>query len=297
MEALTQEMKDVFQQVLDGASFVDAAQQVGWSKRTTQDRVKRLARELQSIVGVEQVDDHAPPSLTLLRTHRAGYLEALEHYVPERALTRRGHRAATADDLERILGAIMRNRRCRERDRAMVLTLFATGAKPAEIAGFEVRDYLDADGAVRTGSVLRAEIAFNARERPLYFVNGRACEAIDAYLAYRLAAEQGVANPVRYRGLDPYTPLFLRQDGRPFGADPVTGATTVQNLYHRLLKAGGVDDLSTLSARRGVAVHLRRAGRDLDEIKLILGLTSKDSARRLLQPDPRPLHEAMQAMI
>jgi len=288
MELLTAELKDVFCRVLDGDNYGDASAAIGWSRRITKTRVEQLARSVQQVVGVVGVDDNAQPSLELLSMHSEAYREALGHYVPDRAVPQRGCREADATDLERVLAAIAQRRRCCARDTAMVLTLFATGAKPREIGALLVADYLHADGTIRAESRLRADAAFNGIERPLYFVNQRTCQAIDAYLAERLRARHHCGADAGYRGLAPASPLFLRQDGQFFadGEGPEKAAT-VHNLFHRLMKLGAREELSTLSARRAVASRLRRRGIDLDTIASVLGLESKDSARRLL-PDHRP---------
>ena len=54
-------------------------------------------------------------------------------------------------------------------DLALYYMLFATGARPLEIARLEVRDYLDVRGAVRQTSVMREDVAITGRARPLYF--------------------------------------------------------------------------------------------------------------------------------
>lgn len=296
MDNVTGDLRNVFSQVVAGHDFVDVAHMEGWSRQTVKDRVLRLARALQEVVGVEGVEDDAEPTLELLHRHHEAYLEALAHYDPARAIAPRGHREACERDLEEILRAIGGRRRCRERDTAVVLTLFATGAKPGEIALLVVADYLNVDGTVRLESAMRPEAAFNRRTRPLYFTNERARTALDAYLAVRAAQHHGIGEPGRYRGLAPASPLFLRHDGAPFGDDDDGAISAVQTLCHRLIKGAGSSDLSALSARRVVANRLDRRGRGQDEIARVLGLDSPDSVRRLLCGGRPTLAQAMGEM-
>lgn len=76
---------------------------------------------------------------------------------------------------------------------------------PNEAAKLLVSDYLEANGAVRVDSTVRAEIAFNGKPRPLVWANAKTCRAIDDYLAHRLVARHGATTiPAAYRGLDPH---------------------------------------------------------------------------------------------
>jgi integrase len=62
---------------------------------------------------------------------------------------------------------------------ALYYMLFATAARPLEIARLEVRDYLDADGQVRQTSEIREAVAI------MYFRSVRLDEAMAGYLADR----------------------------------------------------------------------------------------------------------------
>lgn len=66
-----------------------------------------------------------------------------------------------------LLEKIARHRQCPLRDKALLLVLLSTRAKPLELAQLALGDYLDAAGQVRRTSVMRAEIAANDADRPL----------------------------------------------------------------------------------------------------------------------------------
>lgn len=71
-------------EVLDGAGFTKVARGAGLKREYVERSLRRLARSLQTVVGVLEVEEWANPTLALLHRHRANYLEALEHYHPAR---------------------------------------------------------------------------------------------------------------------------------------------------------------------------------------------------------------------
>ena len=54
---------------------------------------------------------------------------------------------------------------------ALLLCFFCTGMKPAELSQLLVSDYLSPAGNPLVETVVRPEIAFNGRARPLCWVN------------------------------------------------------------------------------------------------------------------------------
>lgn len=96
------------------------------------------------------------------------------------------------------------------RDAALLLTCFGTGMTVTEICRLRVSDYLTESGTVLIDSLVRAEIAYNHRSRPLCWTSKKLTNAIDAHLAERLARGHGVSTRVMaFRGLDPDSPLFV----------------------------------------------------------------------------------------
>src|SRR5437773_7937071 len=82
--------------ILDGKTYVAVAQESGLSRSAVEQRVKALARDLQTIVGVERVDEDEVPTLQGMRARKDDYLEALEHYRPQRVVhAGKGSRALT----------------------------------------------------------------------------------------------------------------------------------------------------------------------------------------------------------
>jgi hypothetical protein len=57
-------------------------------------------------------------------------------------------------------------------------------------------------GAFKRESEVRAAMSFNGRRRPVFWINPRVCESLDAYFAERVSSGHGVtAWRSRWRGL------------------------------------------------------------------------------------------------
>ena len=279
--------------ILDGKTYVAVAQESGVSRSAIEQRVKALARDLQSVVGVERVDETEVPTVQGMRARKDNYLEALEHYRPQRVVNaNKRSRALTREDIERAVAMTRQHSSCRNRDAALLLVLFATAAKPLEIARLEVRDCLTEEGAVREESLMRAEVAINGKERPLFFASTKVVAAMDAYLEERVRRGQGTKTWTKYRGLDPHTRLFLTADGN---AMPIKVRTidnrrqhrcgVILDIYRRIFARAGLKGVSALCARRTAAERLIERGCDIDQVGAMLGLTERSSVRNLIQND------------
>ena len=123
------------------------------------------------------------------------------------------------------------------RNVALLTTVYGTGMMLTEIARLPLRAYLNGDGSIRVKSCVDARIAYNGKERPIYWSNSKVTSAIDAYLAYRSAHRQGVTPmATAYRGLDPDGPylLFPHDPARPLKrfdrAQEAAGDTPLLNM-------------------------------------------------------------------
>ena len=276
--------------ILDGKTYLGVAHESGLSRAAVEQRVKALARELQTVVGVECVDEHEVPTAKGIRARKEHYLEALDHYRPQCIVDAgRRSRALTSKDLEQAVAAIRQQSNCRNRDVALLMVLFATAAKPLEIARLEVRDYLAEDGSVREESVLRADAAINGKERPLFFASAKAIAAVDAYLDERVRRGQGATGCATYRSLDPLSRLFLTGGGqampisvRAVGESRQCRCGIILDIYRRIFARAGLKGVSTLSARRTVAERLTDRGCDVDQVASVLGLADRASVRNLI---------------
>lgn len=192
------------------------------------------------------------------------------------------------------------------RDAALLLTCFGTGMTVTEMCRLRVSDYLTESGTVLIDSLVRAEIAYNHRSRPLCWTSKKLTNAIDAHLAERLARGHGVSTRVMaFRGLDPGSPLFVsgrtgeglkisvqKRDGKTYYS-----ANQLSRLYTRLFSMAGIEGASAQSGRRTLAVKLKRRGIDLRHISEILGIESLEAVKKLCAGDPARLGDIVRRII
>ncbi|MDE2300528.1 MAG: site-specific integrase, partial [Burkholderiales bacterium] len=219
----------MLREVIDGDPYATVAQRWGLSRSAVDRRIKGLAVQLTQAVGVDGLQESSAAFVKRLRMHRDAILQALEHFDPAQVSSQREARVLKPDEVD--LGA----RRVRSRstrplhDLALYYLPFATGLRPLEVARLTVGDYLLEDGSVRRESRVRADVAINGRDRPLFFSHRRLDEALGAYLDERLRAGHGLGAAEHWRGLDPHGPLFLGAEGEVYPITPNGGEG--QNRY------------------------------------------------------------------
>jgi site-specific recombinase XerD len=223
------------------------------------------------------------------------------------------------DQLDWLLHVTLRDSKQHgKRNVAMLLTLFGTGITPAELAGLRVSDALAPNGEFRAGqkpprgqrssyyeAEVRAEIAFNGYARPLRWVNKRLASALGAYLAERLEQHQGTWSGTGYRGLDPMSPLYLSRANEGFACRVSEGEdgkqrrqySSLSNLFGRLFANAGIDGAVAGSARRTLAVKLKRRGTDIRVIAEILGNQSLEAVRKMVRGDTARLGEIIKDVV
>lgn len=281
---------DMLKRVMSGQTYKQVGDVCALRQTAIQHRVRVVARDLQSIVGVIGVPDHAIPTARTLRDNRNAYLEALEHYTPERACQSRMRKCAVPDEqVDALARQIRQHSRNAHRDVALLMILFSTAAKPLEIARLEVRDYLAPDGSVRAQSVIRAEVAINGLQRPMYFCCDAVNMAIDQYLDQRISKRQGIGDTGHFRGLAPSSKLFLRPDGenmriiqKKTGAGQQYLCSDILLAYKRIFSLAPYLGITAMSARRTIAQKLDTRGVDEADIGTLLGVRERAAVRRLL---------------
>ena len=193
-----------------------------------------------------------------------------------------------------------------ERDVALLLVFYGTGLTPNEVAKLLVSDYLEANGKVRIEAILRQEIAFNGKARPLLWASAKTCAAIDDYLRHRLTVRHGITtSPAAFRGLDSCSPLFMSGDGEPFTLTrriTATGAVSyscesLTEIVRRLHHQAGIEHGNASAARRTFAVRLHRDGRSLKLIQQLIGVSSLSAVKRLIDGDPVKLATVVSRVI
>lgn len=192
------------------------------------------------------------------------------------------------------------------RDVALLYAAYGTGMMLTELASIKVSDYLTEQGAVRAESCIRAEIAHNNKERPLYWTNPRVNEAIGGYLDYRIANGHGVTvRKSAYRSLDPDGPVFLRADGQPYqltrrnlpSGTVSYSCDSLSQVFRRLHAQAGIEGGHALAARRTFAVRLSRKGYDVRHIAELLGHSTISATKRLIGEDPVKLSDIVAGVI
>jgi integrase len=303
-ESLARSIK-MLKAVLDGKTYRAVAQESGLTPSAVERRVSALARDLQKVVGVACVDEDEKPTVKGMQARRDDYLEALEHYQPQRVIDAgKGSRALTNQDIEHAVAMIWRHSNCMNRDVALLLVLFATAAKPLEIARLEVGDYLAEDGSVREESVMRAEAAINGKPRPLFFASTKVVAAVNAYLEERVRRGHGTTNATTYRGLDPDSRLFLTGDGREMpikvradGNRQHHLCEVIHDIYRKTFARAGLKGVSALCARRTIAKRLTERGCDVNRIGEVLGLKDRDSVLNLIPNERESLKAVVRELV
>lgn len=138
-------------------------------------------------------------------------------------------------------------------------------------------------------------MAFNGKERPLWWSNTKVVDAIDKYLAFRLTHKHGVTTrKTAYRGLDPNSTIFLTGEGAPYKRiERLTGAGSISyscdslsQLFRRLHQQAGIEGASAMSGRHTFAVRLHQKGFDLRHINELLGHETLKATKNLIDQDP-----------
>ena len=290
--------------VLDfGCSYREAGSRHGIARSTAERQVKALVRSIAAQCPIAGLDDAALSSLALLRSASAAVLRSMRCFDPTRTAT-----VATAprsfDDLPQAIRRLRARSENPNRDVALLVMLFSSGAKPLEMARLSVGDYVQADGTVRTCSEIGAAAAARRRAHPLYFFNARVCDALDVYLEERIRRQLGARNTSSaYRGLDPRSALFLTEDGRPFAVkcrsidDPRPCSPVLIATFRGIFTRAGWTGANTQIVRRHVAQRLAERGASKKQLGELLGLSSGRSVQRLLERKPLPLDSLMRDLV
>lgn len=293
--------------VLAGRTYDAAATEFGLSRTAVEQRIKKLAWRLFREVGVCGMNEGSVGFVQRLRDHRDDVIAALERFeqvgrhVPPPFQD--SEHVFTDDE---IAGAArrIRGRSPRPwRDLALFYLLLATGARPTEVAGLRVGDYLAADGSVRQVSEMPAAASVNGHARPLYFASSRLTEALDHYLDERIRRGQGTLDPTRYRGLDPTSRLLLTYTGESFrvsdhGADGRRrSCRAIHDTYRKLFRLAELDGTTPSSMRRTLVARLVRRGADEEQVGLMLGISDRSAVRGLFPRVRREIAELVEELV
>ncbi|ODS70819.1 MAG: integrase [Bordetella sp. SCN 67-23] len=270
--------------VLDGNTYESVAASHGVSRTAVERRIKSVATRVASVVGIKGLNEDGAAFVRRLRLHRAAVLAALDDIGELPLQQPRAVRVLTSEEI--AAGAVRIRGRSHQplEDVALYYLLFATGARPLEIARLEVRDYLDAEGGVRRSSLLREEVAITGRSRPLYFRSTRLDEAMSAYLAERVRRQQGLGVEELYRGLDPTSRLFISPTGQGFEIKPYGEegqrrfrCRAIQETYRKLFRYSEFKQVTALTVRHTLADRLYARGADESQVGALLGIAERSA--------------------
>lgn len=277
---------EMLRAVLEGHTYEVVATRHGVTRTAVERRIKSVATRLAATAGIDGLNEEGAAFVRRLRLHRTAVLAALEALDDSAMTTDRPIRILTEEEI--AAGAVRIRGRSHQplEDLALYYVLFATGARPLEIARLEVRDYLGPEGLVRRVSEVRDEVAITGRVRPLYFRSARLDEAMSAYLAERRSRMPGLGVEGRYRGLDPFSRLFLSSGGlgfeiKPYGEDGQRRfrCRGIQEAYRKLFRYAEFKHVTALTVRHTVADRLYVRGADESQVGLLLGIAERSAVR------------------
>jgi len=296
---------DLLIQVLHGKTYREIAVQANLSRSAIEKRIKVIDLAIRRTVGVEGLNRDGPVAVSEMRKRKEAYLAAISRYQPaERTISRKVRRPLTDQEIDHLVSITQRRSSSKKRDVALVYMLFATGARPLEIARLQVFDYLNEDGSVKNESQFREAVTVNGKSRPLFFASIKLIAAIDAYLDERVQRGFGIGEKDHYRGLDPKSRLFLTDDGREMAIRVKTDGKckhhlcgVILEIYRKIFQRAELKGISAMNARRTFANKLNERQCDLEEIGEALGIKDKKSLKNLIQKPSAPLQKVVREMV
>jgi integrase len=277
---------EMLRAVLEGNTYDSIAARNGITRTAVERRIKSVAVHVAGTAGIDGLNAEGATFVRRLRLHRDSILDALDGIDSEQPAQAR--RIYILSDDEIATGAMRIRGRSQHplEDLSLYYMLMATGARPLEVARLEIRDYLHAGGGIRRSSEIRADVAITGRVRPLLFTSARLEVTLDAYLANRVVAKQGLGAKDEYRGLDPTSRLFLSASGqgfeiKPYGSDGQKRfrCRAIQETYRKLFRYAGLKQVTALTVRHTVADRLYARGADESQVGLLLGIADRSAVR------------------
>ena len=275
--------------VVSGDTYEAVSARFGKSRTAVERRIKAVAIELSKIACINGLNEEGAAFVRRLRLHRDAILVALESFKPAAPFGPRQTRIVSRDEIVQAAQRIKGRSSRPWHDLGLFYMLFATGARPLEIARLEVRDYLKADGTVRRESQMRAEVSISGKTRPLHFSSTKLNEVLALYIQERQSKRLCLGTSDDYRGLDPESRLFLSATGEGFKIKPYGKegqrrflCRPILETYGKLLRYSELEGVSALSVRRTVISLLYERGADEDQVGLLLGISERSAVRELL---------------
>lgn len=288
MESAAQSI-EMLKAVIDGDTYDVVSVKYGVTRTAVERRIKSMAIRLCKAVGVDGLSEEGVAFVHRLRQHRGAIMIALADFEPPKPYGPRHTRVVSTEEIAQAALRIRGRSNRPWHDQALFHLLFATGARPLEIARLEVRDYLKPDGSVNRESEMRAEVAIGGKIRPLYFASSKLDELLSTYLQERVEQKLGLSELGLFRGLDPRSRLFLSPTGEGFKITRYGDAGQCRYLcrailetYRKLFRYSELKDVTALSVRRTVIARLYERGADEDQVGSLLGINQRSAVREQL---------------
>jgi site-specific recombinase XerD len=184
------------------------------------------------------------------------------------------------------------------RDVLVLMLGHHTGMRVTEISRITIADVMHASGKLRQEVSLREAVTKGCRQRCAYLSSKGLIEAINEYLAYRVAHGVGTElDGSKYRGLLPHQPLIYGARGGALSQNTkrrtldsgerrdYKACDSLQSHVTKLYKRAGIKG-SSHSGRRGFAGKVLTATGDMDTVATLLGHSSIDCSQRYVDVDP-----------
>lgn len=174
----------------------------------------------------------------------------------------------------------------------------------------EIQDVLFPSGAIRPEVSLRASITKGCRQRCVYLSRRMTIDALEAYLAYRIARGWRMGSvPDRYRGMTPNSELILTLKGQKFYLNTkrrineagehvdYLACDSLQAHITRLYKDAGIKGGSSHSGRRSFASNLLANGGDIEAVQQLLGHAELDHVMPYLEVSNGKLRQMFEVVL
>lgn len=177
------------------------------------------------------------------------------------------------------------------RDHAILKLLYGYPIRPIELIRLKTLDIATDEGRVlpKRDRIMRAEVAFNGRERPMPILDPVLIQALEEWLKYRI--EQGIGL-TRTGFLDIEAPLFFRSKSKGFTVHTTNtesvirhNSESINRVIRQRLKDNGLTG-SVDSAIRTWTLDRHRGGADLRIIWSYRGDNDIESVKRIIRRDP-----------
>lgn len=197
----------------------------------------------------------------------------------------------TEEDRKRLFRNTLIDPKDGIRDHAILRLIYGYPIRPVEVIRLKTSDLATDQGCVlpKRDRVMRGEIAFNGRERPMPILDEILIKALEAWIQYRIDSRWGVTS-TGY--LDLEAPFFLRGKSKGFvvrttSTDGVVrhNADSINSVIRQRMNNNGLTG-SVDSALRTWTLDRHRSGADLRLIWAYRGDNDIESVKRVVRRDP-----------